>query len=425
MRTLWANHFAERTQRMTSSAIRELLKVTEQPDVISFGGGFPAPEVFPVVEFAAACQKVLREMGARALQYGTTEGYAPLREMLAERAQQMGVPVCADQVLITSGSQQCLDLLGKILIDPGDRILIETPTYVGALQAWNAYQAEYEIVAADHDGMDPRALEKALRTGPKFIYALPNFQNPRGVTLSLARRQRLVELADHYGVPIVEDDPYGQLRFEGDPLPPLAALDAQYRGNGSAGGGNVVYLSTFSKLLSPGIRLAWVMAPPEVSRKLIQAKQGADLHTNTFCQMVAWEVSRDGFLDRHIELIRAVYRERRDAMLAAMEAHFPPGVHWTRPQGGLFLWSTLPEGMDTTQLLQAAIERKVAYVPGRAFYPYQGGDNALRLNFSYAAPSIIEEGIARLGRLIAEHLPAAHIDPFLGIDLARTRGLPR
>jgi 2-aminoadipate transaminase len=405
MYTLWDSRFAQRTQRMKSSAIRELLKVTEDPDIISFGGGMPAPEVFPVDEFATACQKVLREKGARALQYGTTEGYAPLREMIAERSRRIGIAVAADQVLITSGSQQCLDLLGKILINPGDRILIETPTYLGALQAWDAYQAEYVTVASDQDGMDPQALEWALRAGPKFIYVLPNFQNPRGVTLSLERRQTLIELADHYGVPIVEDDPYGQLRFEGEPLPPIVVLDDQYRGNHSDDyRGNVIYLSTFSKILSPGIRLAWTIAPPDVIRKLVQAKQGADLHTNTFDQMVAWEVDRDGFLDRHVELIRTVYRERRDAMLAAMGAHFPPGAQWTRPRGGLFLWSTLPDGVDTTQLLQQAIEDKVTYVPGRAFYPYQGGSNALRLNFSYATPTSIREGIARLGRLINENL---------------------
>jgi 2-aminoadipate transaminase len=407
MYTLWDSRFAQRTQRMKSSAIRELLKVTEEPDIISFGGGMPAPELFPVAEFAVACQKVLREMGARALQYGTTEGYTALREMIAQRSRRVGIAVAADQVLITSGSQQCLDLLGKILINPGDRILIETPTYLGALQAWDAYQAEYVTVASDQHGMDPQALEWALRAGPKFIYALPNFQNPRGVTLSLERRQALVELADHYGVPIVEDDPYGQLRFEGEPLPPIVVLDNQYRGNHSEDyRGNVIYLSTFSKILSPGIRLAWAIAPPDVIRKLVQAKQGADLHTNTFDQMVAWEVDRDGFLDRHVELIRTVYRERRDAMLAAMEAHFPPGAQWTRPWGGLFLWSTLPDGVDTTQLLQQAIEHKVTYVPGRAFYPYQGGSNALRLNFSYAAPAAIREGIARLGRLIRENLQA-------------------
>jgi 2-aminoadipate transaminase len=244
-------------------------------------------------------------------------------------------------------------------------------------------------------------VEEALRAGPKFIYVLPNFENPSGVTLSLERRHRLVKLADRYGVPIIEDDPYGQLRFESEHLPPIVVLDSQYRDNGSGGyRGNVIYLSTFSKILSPGIRLAWVIAPPEVIHKLVMAKQGADLHTSTFTQMVAYELGHEGFLDQHVHIIRKVYRERRDAMLAALDAYFPASADWTQPQGGLFLWSTLPDRIDTTQLLKTAIERKVAFVPGTPFYPYGGGHNAMRLNFSYSTPDAIREGIARLGRLL-------------------------
>lgn len=405
METLWDQRYAQRTQRMSGSVIRELLKLTEQPDVISFAGGLPAPEVFPVKEFAEASERVLRDFGAQALQYSTTEGHFPLREMIARHTERYGLHITPENIVITSGSQQALDLLGKIFINPGDHILVESPTYLGALQAWNAYGAEYIAVPSDQQGMVTGALEKALRAGPKFIYVLPNFQNPTGVTLSLERRQRLVELADRYGVPIVEDDPYGQLRFEGKHLPSVSVLDAMGRSNGdSCYRGNVIYVSTFSKILAPGIRLAWVVAPPEVVHKLVQAKQGSDLHTPTLNQMVAYEVAREGFLDKHIRLIRQVYRERRNVMLAAMEEHFPPGVQWTRPQGGLFLWSTLPHGMDTTKLLHRAIEEKVAFVPGAPFHPCGGGQNTMRLNFSNAAPEKIVEGIARLGKVLSESL---------------------
>jgi len=403
MQTPWDYRYAQRTQRMGSSVIRELLKYTEQPDVISFAGGLPAPDVFPVDEFADACQRVLRDLGAQALQYGTTEGYIPLREMIARHSARYGIDITPDNILVTSGSQQALDLLGKIFINRGDRILVEAPTYLGALQAWNAYGAEYVAVPMDQDGMMTDALEEALRTGPKFIYVLPNFQNPTGVTLSLERRQKLIELADRYGVPIIEDDPYGQLRYEGDHLPSVVVLDGQYRDNcQNVYHGNVIYLSTFSKILAPGVRLAWVIAPPEVIRKLVLAKQGADLHTSTFNQMVAYEVSHGGFLDRHIHLIRRIYKERRDVMLAAMDAYFPPGVDWTQPKGGLFLWGILPETINTNELIKVAVERKVAFVPGAPFYPNGGGKNTMRLNFSNATSENILEGIARLSRVIQE-----------------------
>jgi 2-aminoadipate transaminase len=401
MQTSWENRFAQRTQRMKSSAIRELLKLTESPDIISFGGGMPAPEVFPVDEFREACDRVLRDLGAKALQYGATEGYGPLREMIADNARHNGIEATTDNILITSGAQQALDLLGKILINPGDRILVENPAYLGALQAWNAYQAEYISISMDDDGMITDALEEGLRNGPKFIYVLPNFQNPTGVTLSLERRKRLIELADQYGVPIVEDDPYGQLRFEGDPLPSIVSLDDQYRGGcDPCYHGNVIYLGTFSKILAPGLRLAWVIAPPEIIRRLVQAKQGADLQTATFNQIVAHEVAKDGFIDRHIPVIRECYRERRDAMLAAMDGYFPPGVDWTHPNGGLFLWGTIPEHLDAADVLKDAIQEKVAFVPGGPFHATGGGANTMRLNFSYCTPEIIREGISRLGRVL-------------------------
>lgn len=403
MHTPWAHRYAHRTQRMGSSAIRELLKLTEKPDIISFAGGLPAPDVFPVEEFQEACQRVLRDYGAQALQYGTTEGYLPLREQIARHTARYGIQVSPENILITSGSQQALDLIGKILINRGDRILVESPTYLGALQAWNAYGAEYVTVPMDKSGMNTDAMEEALRTGPKFIYVLPNFQNPTGVTLSLKRRHKLIELADRYGVPIIEDDPYGQLRFEGEHLPSVVLLDHRSRQNGKENySGNVIYLSTFSKILAPGLRLAWVIAPEEVIRKLVQAKQGADLHTATFNQIVAHEVSRHGFLDQHIKVIRSTYKERRDVMLAAMDRFFPPEVDWTHPEGGLFLWGTLPSHLSAAEVLKVAIERKVAFVPGDPFHPNGGGHNTMRINFSFSRPEVIMEGIQRMGEVIHE-----------------------
>lgn len=405
MKTPWEYRYAQRTQRMGSSAIRELLKFTEKSDVISFAGGLPAPEVFPVEEFSAACERVLRDQGAQALQYSTTEGYLPLREMIARHSARYGIKVTPENVLITSGSQQALDILGKILIDPGDRILVESPTYLGAIQAWKSYGAEFISIPMDEGGMNTDYLEEALRVGPKFIYVLPNFQNPTGNTLTLERRRKLVDLADRYGVPVVEDDPYGQLRYDGDHLPSIVVLDSQFRGNDKpCYRGNVIYLSTFSKTLAPGLRLGWVIAPPEVIGKLVEAKQGADLHTATFNQMVAYEVSRGGFLDRHVNLIREVYGKRRDVMLASMDRFLPPEVDWTHPQGGLFLWSTLPSYMDAKDLLQKCLDLKVAFVPGEHFHTDGSGKNTLRINFSNASPENIQEGINRLGKSIAKLL---------------------
>mgnify|MGYP001765965717 FL=1 len=403
METLWDHRYAQRTQRMASSAVRELLKLTESPDIISFAGGLPAPDVFPVDEFSAACERVLRDAGAQALQYGTTEGYRPLREMIARHTGRYGININPDNVMITSGSQQALDLIGKVFINRGDRILVEEPTYLGALQAWNAYGAEYVTVAMDNEVMKTDALESALRSGPKFIYVLPNFQNPTGVTLSFERRMKLIELADRYGVPIIEDDPYGQLRYEGEHIKSVVTLDNEYRQNGAPGyRGNVIYLSTFSKTLAPGLRLAWVVAPPEVIRKLVQAKQGADLHTSTFNQMVAYEVAHGGFLDRHIWLIRRVYGERRNLMLEAMDEFFPQEVTYTRPQGGLFLWGTMPERLNSADVLKRAIEQNVAFVPGAAFHAGGGGTNTMRINFSYATPDKMLIGIERLGKVLRE-----------------------
>jgi 2-aminoadipate transaminase len=327
--------------------------------------------------------------------------------MIARHTGRYSVKITSDNILITSGSQQALDFLGRVFINQGDHIVVESPTYVGALQAWNAYGAQYIAVPSDEHGMVVDKLEEALRIGPKFIYVLPNFQNPSGTTLSRERRKKLVELADRYGVPIVEDDPYGQLRFEGEHLPSLVWLDSQFRGDDGCYTGNVIYLSTFSKLLAPGIRLAWVIAPEQVIRKLVQSKQAADLNTAAFNQMVAYEVGKGGFLDEHVKFIRQVYKERRDVMLEVMDEVFPHEVRWTKPEGGMFLWGILPEWMDAAEVFKIAIERKVAFVPGASFHPNGGGKNTMRINFSYSNPDLIREGMTRLGTLLKE-LVAEH-----------------
>jgi 2-aminoadipate transaminase len=403
--TLWTDRFAQRTGRMTSSAIRELLKLVEDPEMISFAGGMPAPELFPREELEQAAIRVLEEQGHLALQYGATEGCRPLRELLVRHMARYGIEVGTENVLVTTGSQQALDLVGKLLLNPGDRVVVEEPTYLGALQAFTAYQAEYLPVPIDEDGMRMDLLEAALRAAPKFVYVLPNFQNPSGVTLSLPRRRRLVELAAHYGTPIVEDDPYGQLRYDGTHLPPIVKLDADLHGNGAGRfRGAVLYLGTLSKTLAPGLRIGWVVAPAEIVARLAQMKQGADLHTSTFAQMVAYETARGGFLDRHVRRLRDAYRARRDAMLAALARHLPPGVRWTRPQGGLFLWVTLPSTLDAATVLAEALAAKVAFVPGASFHARGGGAATMRLNFSYCTPEVIEEGIRRLGAVLGRHL---------------------
>ena len=407
MTTSWEYRYAQRTKGMQSSAIRDLLKVASQPDVISLAGGMPAPELFPLKEVEEACIRVLRNRGSDALQYSTTEGYSPLRELIVEKMSRYGILATLDNVLITSGSQQALDLVGKVLLDPGDVIIVEAPTYVGAIQAFTAYQASYASVPLDDEGMVVDVLEqRIIETHPKFTYVLPNFHNPGGVTLSRERRERLVSLARQYGVPLVEDDPYGELRFEGEHVAPIVVIDANRNGEQREGyfKGDVVYMSTLSKTLSPGLRLGWIVAPVEVVDKLVQAKQGADLHTNTFSQMVAYEVIGDGFLEEHVRKIRDVYRQRRDAMLAAMEEYFPEEVSWTRPQGGLFLWVKLPEAVDSQELLEKALQEKVAFVPGTAFYADGRGRDAMRLTFATCPTEMIDEGINRLGKAIAHRL---------------------
>ena len=407
MTTPWAERYALRTHSMSSSTIRELLKLTQQADIISFAGGLPAPELFPIEEVKEACDIVLSETGSQALQYSTTEGYPPLRELLVRHMARYGIKVDIDNIVITTGSQEALDLIGKLLINPGDRVLTENPTYLGAIQAFNAYQAQYVTVPIDDDGLQVSRLEAALRVGPKFMYILPNFQNPGGVTLSSTRRYDLIALAEQYGIPIIEDDPYGQLRYEGDHIKPLVVLDSEYlecAKNGGGYTGNVIYTSTFSKTLAPGLRLGWIVAPKDVVSKLVMMKQGTNLHSSTFDQMVAYQVARGGFLEQHIKNIRVVYHRRRDVMLNALQKYMPAGVKWTKPLGGLFLWVTLPESIAAVDLLQDAIKEKVAFVPGDSFHPNGGGKNTMRLNFSNANDEMIEEGIRRMSIAVKARL---------------------
>jgi 2-aminoadipate transaminase len=382
---------------MSSSVIREILKITQQPDVISFAGGLPAPELFPVREFVESCRHVLVKRGRQALQYSVTEGYPPLKEFLARKARKYGVPADPPNIVLTNGAQQALDLIGKVFLDPGDVVLTERPTFLGALQAWNAYQVRYVTVPLDEEGMVVEEAARALQTERvKFIYVLPNFHNPGGTTLSEERRRRLVELAAEHGTFLVEDDPYGELRYEGADLTPLVAIHKE----------NVVYVSTFSKTLAPGIRLGWALAPRNVIDRLVQAKQGADLHTSTLTQMVVHDLCSRGILKAHVERLREVYQARRDLMLDTMQREFPADVKWTRPHGGLFLWVRLPDGADSKALLDVAVQQeKVAFVPGEPFFPPPGGgSNTLRLNFSNASEEMIVDGIRRLGKVLRERV---------------------
>lgn len=385
----WQRFMAQRTQQMKSSAIRELLKITQLPDVISFAGGLPAPELFPVREIEEACSYLLRNEPKLALQYSTTEGHLPLREYLAESMARYGIHHGPDNILITTGSQQALDLIGKIFIDPGTPVVTGRPTYLGAIQAWRAYQARFITLPIDDDGVQVALLEETIKDQPvRFIYVLPNFHNPAGTTLTEERRRHLVDVARKHDLLIVEDDPYGALRYTGEDVIPIAALAPE----------RTIYLGTFSKTLTPGLRIGWVVAPHELRQRLVQAKQGADLHTSTFDQMIANDIAQRGILKAHVRKLREVYGERMTTMLDALAEFWPEGCSWTRPQGGLFLWARAPETCNTLDMLQVALQRKVAYVPGVNFYPdADGGHCAMRLNFSNARTEQIVEGISRLG----------------------------
>lgn len=380
---------------MGVSAVREILKVTEQPEIISFAGGLPAPELFPVEAIAEAHAQVFSSEGRAALQYSTTEGWKPLREWIARRMQCRGVNAGLDNVLITSGSQQGIDLVAKLFLEAGDSVLVENPCYLAALQAFSGYEAEIVSVESDDEGMRVDQVERALiDSDPKLIYIVSEFSNPKGVSLSAERRVQLVGLSRKYGVPIVEDDPYGELRYRGERSPTLAALDEE---------GLVIYLSTFSKTLSPGMRLGWVAASRELIHTLVIAKQAADLHSSTVEQRAAAKLLETFDYDGHISDLNRVYSSRCVSMLEALEAYFPRETRWTRPEGGLFLWVELPEHIRGAVLLEEALRRKVAFVPGAPFFANNPRHNFIRLNFSNQVPELIEEGIKRLARVIEEH----------------------
>jgi 2-aminoadipate transaminase len=393
--------FAKRMGGLKASAIREILKVTELPDVISFAGGLPAPELFPVREFAQACQEVLETEGPAAMQYSVTEGFGPLREWIAAYLKRVNNITCTpEQILIISGSQQGLDLIGKVLLDPGDYVVIENPAYLGAIQAFDAYEARYLNVATDDDGMRTDDLVRVLRGAkvkPKLLYLVPNFENPTGITLSLERRKQLIAICTEYSVPIMEDDPYGRLRYSGEPSPALMAL---------AGGRDGIYMSTVSKIIAPGMRVAWLVLPDSaLYEKVVPAKQAADLHTSSFTQRAVYAyLRREGQLESHIKEMLPVYARRRDLMLQTLQSSLPEGCSWTRPDGGLFLWARMPESVDTQDLLSMCAQKKVAFVPGAPFWVNRDVRNTMRLNFSNASEEQLVVGIKRLGDLVKDYL---------------------
>ncbi|MDB5861086.1 MAG: aminotransferase, class, partial [Ramlibacter sp.] len=378
---------ARRAERMNPSVIREILKVTERPGIISFAGGLPSPQTFPVAAFAEACAKVLRDDGHGALQYAASEGYGPLREQVAAMLPWQVDPA---QVLITTGSQQALDLVAKVLIDAGSRILVETPTYLGALQAFAPMEPEVAGVHGDAEGVDIADLA-AKAAGARFFYVLPNFQNPTGRSMSEGRREALSAAAAQLGLPLVEDNPYGDLWFDAPPPAPLTARNPD----------GAIYLGSFSKVLAPGLRLGYVIAPRAIAPKLLQAKQAADLHSPGFNQRLVSEVMQDGFLLRHVPTIRALYKAQRDAMLQALDREMAGlGLSWNKPDGGMFLWARLPEGMNAAALLPQAVDKGVAFVPGAAFYAGDPDPRTLRLSFVTATTQQIDTGIAALAAAI-------------------------
>jgi 2-aminoadipate transaminase len=382
---------ARRAARLNPSVIREILKLTERPGIISLAGGLPSPDSFPVEAMREACTRVLRDTPREALQYAASEGYGPLREWVAAHLAGQGMQVDAAQVLITTGSQQGLDLVAKVLIDAGSRVAVVAPTYLGALQAFAPYEPEVQTVECDDEGPLPDGL--AAARGARFLYVLPNFQNPSGRCMGEARRAALVSAAQVQSLPLVEDNPYGELWYEAAPPPPsLASRWAE----------GTVYLGSFSKVLAPGLRLGYVVAPKALGPKLLQAKQAADLHTPGFNQRVVYEVIRDGFLDQHVPTIRARYRVQRDAMAAALRTHMPSGCRWHTPSGGMFFWVELPAGTDATALLPRAVERGMAYVPGAAFFADHPRPNTLRLSFVTVAPDQIERGVTLLAATLQE-----------------------
>jgi len=397
----WTSHYAERAKRMTASEIRELLKVLDQPDLISFAGGIPDPGLFPTAEIAEAYARVLNDPARAkvALQYAVSEGYKPLREWIAGYMTRLGAACGADNVMITNGSQQALDFLGKLFITPGDTMLVAWPTYLGALQAFNCYEPVYDVLPGPDSNRTVESYAKG-EAAPRLGYCMPEFQNPTGTSLTRDERLQMLDAADAMDLALIEDNAYEKLRYDGERVPSLLALDIARKGG--IENSRVIYCGTFSKSIVPALRIGWVVAAEPVIRKLVIVKQASDLHVSTLNQIVMHEVASK-IIEDHARIILPVYKARRDAMLAALQAHMPKGVQWTKPEGGMFVWVTLPEGMDGGALLARAIaEARVAFVPGIAFFADRGRSNYLRLNFSLSDEASIAEGIRRLGALIAE-----------------------
>lgn len=392
--------YSDNSKRFKASEIRELLAVSQQPGVISFAGGLPNPQAFPIEEVQKIMNTILKEDGARALQYGPTSGIKEFREEVAEMVQKDGINTSVDEVFVSVGSQQALDLTGRVFLDRGDVVFLGSPSYLGGINAFRAYGAKFVGVPLDKNGMKVELLEEKIKESKrkgensKIIYIVPTFQNPAGVVLSEERRKRIVEIAQEHDLLIVEDDPYGKLRFEGKSLKPIKMYDD-----------NIIYMATFSKILSPGFRIAYVIAPEEITRKMVIAKQSVDLCTPTFTQLIAYHFMKNGFMEKHIPRIVEMYKRKRDIMLDSLEVYFPEGCKWTHPQGGMFLWATLPDNIDTAEMVQEAIQKeKVAYVHGRAFYADGGGAHSMRLNFSNPSDENVKEGIKRLAKVIEKRL---------------------
>ena len=386
--------FSKVATSLEASVIRETLKISSKPGIINFAGGLPASELLPTEQIRTCLDAVLTDHAAQALQYSISQGVPVLRELIAQRISRQGLPVSADNILITTGSQQGLDLIGRVFLEPGDYVVTELPTYLGALQAFNFYQARYAPIQMDDDGMIIDNLEeKIIQYRPKMIYVVPNFQNPSGITMSYQRRKALMNLVFRHQIAMIDDNPYGELRYSGTPLPSLRGL----------GGDAVIQLGTFSKLISPGLRIGWICAPVSAIAIIEKAKQAVDLHSSTFSQFIAAEFLKRGFLDPHIERIREAYALKRDTMIAAMKEYFPSSVRWPHPDGGLFLWVQLPENVSASMVFQQALHAGVAFIHGRPFHPDGTGDNTMRLNFASSSPENIVEGIKRLGKVLQQY----------------------
>ncbi|MDO7906633.1 PLP-dependent aminotransferase family protein [Paenibacillus sp. JX-17] len=389
--------FASRVNRVKSSETREILKVTERPEVISFAGGLPAPELFPIQPIQAASNAVLEENGAGSLQYSTTEGYIPLRTVICGRMKSIGIESDINKVLITSGSQQAIDLTGRLFLEEGDTIICESPTYLAAINAFKIYNPSFVEVEMDQDGMIMEELEDQLKKHPetKFIYTIPDFQNPTGRTMSRSRRERMIELANQYDVLIVEDNPYGAVRFAGEAIPPVKHFDTE---------GRVIYISTFSKIFAPGLRLGWICADELFIEKYVALKQSVDLHTDSFAQMITFKYMELYDIDAHIETIRAVYKDRCDVMLRCIDEFFPANVAHSVPEGGLFIWVELPKSLDSRKVLEECLKNHVAFVPGAPFFPNGKGNHTLRLNYSNMNEDRIVEGMRRIGEVLRQQI---------------------